>query len=344
MKLKAAALLLAALLIPFSPSSASASETGEVAIDWNGESVRTSVPSYIENGVTFVSIDMISKLNGLSASWLPDEGLARLWMDRGGVFVFKPGTGYADDMDKRYTLGAEIAVKNGVVMLPLRFIAEMAGADISWDQTNNKVSVIQKRMAVASVPGTRNRLFAISEDKGEYMGITLEWNGMLKSFPSWRNPSTVGSPPRLLTQDISGDGKPEAIILLNAGSGTGVYLEEPHVVNSRTFKEIGIQDPLEAARQRLVSGVERVGKDTVIRVMADGTVRERHLDKQESDGESPGGLTFGSIIKYEVRGGKLVAILAGAEGIENYLGEAVVTYILQNGAYTAKSVSFSFYQ
>lgn len=184
--------------------------------------------------------------------------------------------------------------------------------------------------------------FAMSEDKGEYMGITLEWNGMLKSFPLWRNPYTVGSPPQLLAQDISGDGRPEAIILLNAGSGTGVYLEEPHVVDSRTFKEIRIQDPLEAARQRLVSTVERAGKDTVIRVTADGTVWERHLDKQESDGESPGGLTFGSIIKYEVRGGKLVAILAGAEGIENYLGEAVVTYTLQNGAYTAKSVSFSF--
>ncbi|MFD1773216.1 copper amine oxidase N-terminal domain-containing protein [Paenibacillus rhizophilus] len=341
MKLKAAALLLAALL--FSHSAASASGTSGIEIDWNGEPVRTSVPSYIENGVTFVSIDMISKLNGLSASWLPDEGLARLWVDRGGIFDFKPGTGYADDMDKRYPLGAAIAMRDGRVMLPLRFIAEMAGADVSWDQMNNKVSVKQKRMAIASVPGTRSRLFAMSENKGEYVGVTMEWNGMLKSFPLWRNPSNVGSPPRLLAQDISGDGRREAIILLNAGSGTGVYLEDPHVVDSRTFKEIRIQDPLEAVRQRLVSSVDRQGKDTVIRVTADGTVRERHLDKQESDGESPSRLTFGSIIKYEVRGGRLVTVLAGAAGIENFLGEAVVTYALKNGAYTAESVSFSFY-
>lgn len=348
MKAIAAALLLTSALWTAAAAPASAlAGTREVSIEWNGAPVQGSGASYITGGVTFVSIEMISKLKGISVSWMPDEGLARLWVDRGGVFGFKPGTAYADDLDKRYPLGAVIGKKDGKAMLPLRFIAEMAGADVSWDPSSGVVKVDQKRTAIASVPGSRSRLYAMSSKDNEYRGITLEWKGMRKSFPSWVNPSGIGSPPQLKIADVGGGEADEAVILLNAGSGTGVYLEEAHVVDGRTYREIPVEDPLSFVRQRVVSQVEHGSAGTVIRVTAGGKTAEKTMaetGEEASAADLPSGLTFGSIIRYDASGGALTVTLAGSYGISDFAGEAKVIYGMSAGKLTPRSVLFAFYE
>ncbi|MNI87027.1 hypothetical protein D3C73_1441790 [compost metagenome] len=54
-------------------------------------------------------------------------------------------------------------------------------------------------------------------------------------------------------------------------------------------------------------------------------------------------LSFGSVIRYEIRDGALIALLAGSYGISDFVGEAEVRYNKQNGKYSASSVSFFFY-
>ncbi|MBY9080420.1 hypothetical protein KIH86_07075 [Paenibacillus sp. HN-1] len=316
-----------------------------VSIVWNGQPVQSGQASYIRSGITFVPISLLSNLKGISVHWIDEESLARLWVDRGGVFDFKPGADYAEDMDMRYPIGAAISVSNGEIMLPLRFIAEMAGADCYWDREDNQVQVIQKRNAIASVPGTRTRLFPMAERDGEYKGITLEWKEKLKSYPGWVNPSNVESPPRLEDQDIDDDGRREAIVVLNAGSGTGVYLEEIHVVDSLTYREIPVEDALQAVRSRIQSSVERSGEKLHIRVTADGSAMDQTLDRSGtagSDSSQSKELSFGSVIRYEIRDGALIALLAGSYGISDFVGEAEVRYVKQDGKYAASSVSFFF--
>lgn len=317
-----------------------------VSIVWNGKTLQSGQNSYIRNGVTFAPLSLLSKLQGISVHWMEGESLARLWVDRGGVFDFKPGTDYAEDMDRRYPLGAAITVSNGEIMLPLRFIAEMAGADCYWDREEQLVRVVQTKTAIASVPGIRTRLYPMAERDGEYKGITLEWNGKLKSYPDWVNPSNVESPPRLEDRDIDGDGRREAVVALNAGSGTGVYLEEIHVVDSLTYREIPVEDALQTVRSRIQSSVERRGWKLHIRVTAGGSAMDQTLYRSGNDGADSSQskkLSFGSIIRYEIRDGALVALLAGSYGISDFVGEAEVRYVKQDGKYTARSVSFFFY-
>jgi len=344
MKKKAYTLFLSAVLLGSSLPSAAMASAREITVKFNGNSIPVSpdVSPYIENGITFVPISVLSKMNGLSINWMKDEGTTRLWMDRGGVYTFKPGTAYGDDWSTHYPLGAPLRLKKGTAMLPLRFIAEMAGANVKWNEKLGQVSIFQKRTAIASVPGSRNRLYPVLKEGRLFKGIQLEWDGLLKTYP-WVIPTDVSSPTQLFIEDISGDGQAEAVVTINTGRGTGLYLEELHVIDRRTFKEIPVQDPLEIIEKSVESRIDPDGKQSAVTVIIDGERTEQYKERSDfSDNEQHiySSLWFGAIIRYTVKDSRLTATLAGASGISTFEGDVEITYAYKNGKYVADSILY----
>lgn len=316
------------------------------SVEWNGTALKHG-EFYIDNGTTMVGLERIGSLQGLSARWMADEGVVRLWVDRGGVFDFKPGSSFAETDGKRYPLISPVALKDGQPMLPMRFIAEMAGAEVLWDASGKTAKLNQTETAIASIPGTANRLYAESEESGLFKGVRLEWNGTSRSFP-WTNPSDISDPPQLFGADLDGDGHNEAIILLNAGSGTGVYLEEPHVIRADDFTEIFVEDPLDFIKRELRSTVTvNENGGVVITVEAGGqtVTAKRSAEDYGNGGRDLGkALSFGNIVDYEVNGGQLAVKVPGLAGVADFVGEAEVEYAYVDGQLKGSAVVFSVYE
>ncbi|WP_191089605.1 stalk domain-containing protein [Paenibacillus spiritus] len=321
----------------------------DVSVRWNGQVLNLSPAPYISNGVTMVPLSMIQKLGSVSAHWQSDEGLVRIWMTRGGVYDFKPGEREVRETAEagRYPLAAPIAGQGSETMLPLRFIAELAGADVRWNASVRSAEVVTGRTVLAAVPGGGPRLFRIGKKADTFEGMRLEWDGWVKSFPYWKNPVDASHAPVLETGDIGGDQSPEAVIRLNAGWGTGLHLEEVHVIERRSFKEIPVDDPVEAARNRIGSSVSLRGDQVIIRAETPGGgdqisrsassygTEAAALDRQK--------IAFGSIIYYGIEGGRLTARLGGAIGNADFVGEARIVYRYEEGRYKADQATFSFY-
>lgn len=70
-------------------------------------------------------------------------------------------------------------------------------------------------------------------------GVTLEINGTNKHF-NWDFTET-GTPPQLLFGDLTGDGKEEAIVIIQTGRGTGLDTYDIHVVDANDLSEFGVQ-------------------------------------------------------------------------------------------------------
>lgn len=342
MKKTAISFLFSAALLVATNSGIIEASPRNVNLTFNGQTLVTEVPSYIDKGTTFVPISVIAKLKGLSVHWMEEEGTARLWIDRGGVYELKPGTTYVNDWGIHYPLGAEIRMKDGVVMLPLRFIAELTGANVFWDKNRGQVRIVQERTAVASVPGTRNRLYPVKEQGGEYRGIQLEWNGLFKTYP-WVNPSSIEAPPQLFIEDINDDGRPEAVVTLNTGRGTGLYLEELHVIENRSLKEIPVEDPLESLEKRVRSSIDKSGEKVVITIVADGKKTVQHRDKSLYGPKGYNAyeeLAFGAVIRYGVRDNRLMSTVAAASSITNFEGDIEIIYAYENSRYIVESITY----
>ncbi|MDW0114815.1 hypothetical protein QT711_16585 [Sporosarcina saromensis] len=57
-------------------------------------------------------------------------------------------------------------------------------------------------------------------------------NGSIQHFPFWINVSNESYWPQLIYRDINQDGEKELIIILTKGYGTGIILQDVHVLHN----------------------------------------------------------------------------------------------------------------
>lgn len=70
----------------------------------------------------------------------------------------------------------------------------------------------------------------------ERRGIVLRYGGQTKYFPlCWEGNAHYASNPRLLVDDLDGDGQPEAALVLCLGGGTGAYEENLYIFDLDTM-------------------------------------------------------------------------------------------------------------
>ncbi|QUL53228.1 copper amine oxidase N-terminal domain-containing protein [Paenibacillus tritici] len=134
--------LIASLLIAgnaLNTGSASAASS-TIGIRINNSFADTDVATYITNGTTMVPLQVAQQIPGSSVQWNNSSKTVTLTRN-GEITTLVAGQKTAKIENKEVKLEAASTLKQGRVMVPLRFIAESTGAYVLWNPKQRVVFV-----------------------------------------------------------------------------------------------------------------------------------------------------------------------------------------------------------
>ncbi|WP_458120877.1 hypothetical protein [Paenibacillus sp. Z6-24] len=192
------------------------------------------------------------------------------------------------------------------------------------DVKEMKTEKANERVDVVASPNNDIKLYPLNKKDGTYNGFILEANGQKKEF-DWKSSALIEDKPQVISSDLTNDGNPEAVVLLSQGRGTGLHMEEAHVVDLSNFSEINIEDPEEIISKNVKSEIKNKGKHTEVIVK----VKDKSTNLQYSNVSNTMNLKevgFGAVNYYSVDKGNLIFKTDGTIGAEQYVGKIEVTY------------------
>ncbi|WP_019912612.1 copper amine oxidase N-terminal domain-containing protein [Paenibacillus sp. HW567] len=134
--------ILAILVFATVSGTAAASNSGIISIYVNNEYVFTKAPSYIDHGTAIVPLNVLQKIPGISITWNNSNKTVTIVHDKKTIQLVA-GQNSAIIDSKKVDLPVASLIKNGSVMVPLRFIAEAAEAYIAWNPYERDVYVVK---------------------------------------------------------------------------------------------------------------------------------------------------------------------------------------------------------
>ncbi len=198
-------ILLLAFLFIFSgfstPASAKSEFFAPVCVKVNGEYVKTKNNAYLKKGVTNVSIRDIGEIFGAEIFWNEKTSTAELKSGAAHILVTK-GSSVATLNNKTVKLSHPVVIVNDRVYVPLRFISEAFGAEVSWDPDTLTANITAKNAFVPAhlkgkAPYTEDELYWLSrivssEAQGEInRGKVAVANVVLNRVKSNQFPNTI---------------------------------------------------------------------------------------------------------------------------------------------------------
>ncbi len=179
---------------------------------------------------------------------------------------------------------------------------------------------------------TDEKLIGTSEDKKvklyeEANGVKLDINGNQKDF-SWNVPVDTGTAPQVFYTDVTGDGKEEAVIIIQTGRGTGLNNYEIHVVSTEDLSEIKVQSYEEIVANQIETHVAKKGDDTLaISVKAKGKEYNFNYGFDPEPDKKQDSLGFGGVYIYSLENQKIkLNFGAAVPGTTTYVCDFNVTY------------------
>ncbi|KWX76643.1 hypothetical protein AMQ84_15005 [Paenibacillus riograndensis] len=134
--------LLAILVLAALSGKAIASGSGSISIDVNNDRIDTDAASYIDHGTTIVPLNVLQKIPGISVAWNNSNKTVTIVQNKKTITLVA-GQNSAAIGSNRVKLPVASLIKNGRVMVPLRFIAEAADAYIGWNPYTRNVHVVK---------------------------------------------------------------------------------------------------------------------------------------------------------------------------------------------------------
>ncbi|MRN53575.1 family 10 glycosylhydrolase [Paenibacillus monticola] len=133
-------LLVILLCLPMWSSGARAA-TLQITIELDGETLVSDVPPYITtSNVTMVPISVISK--GLSAGVDWNQSTKAVTITKGDtVLKLTSGQQFAFVNETSVALETSVQIKQGRVMVPLRFVSEQLGLQVIWNQAAKHIAL-----------------------------------------------------------------------------------------------------------------------------------------------------------------------------------------------------------
>ncbi|WP_433922655.1 hypothetical protein [Paenibacillus taichungensis] len=188
-------------------------------------------------------------------------------------------------------------------------------------ETNSKLKLI------GSSEDEQVKLYAIKETEDAIESVTLDINGRTKDF-DWSISHHSGTKPQLFYTDLTGDGKEEAVIIIQTGRGTGLDNYEIHVVNSDNLSEIKVQRYEDIVAEHIKSRISKNDDGTLaITVISQGQVGNFNYDFDPAPDYHQGELAFGGVVIYTLDNHKIKLSLPGSIGISpTYVCDFNITY------------------
>lgn len=225
---------------------------------------------------------------------------------------------------------------DGRIMVPIRVVSESLGASVTWDKEKKRVIIDQPRhlQPIASLSGDQTILYALQEKDGVYSPLLVEHEGQFAVF-NWNNVTNPTYKPQILSQDLTGDGANEIMIILTTGYGTGAKTEEPHILLD--MKEIPIADPLESIKKRVQS---RVTAEQVVISIDNETITIPRNEIPVDPSMIFRSLGTGSIITFDLQGNGLRSHIPAQLSPAHFLGEFVLTYQFMKDRFEVSTIEF----
>lgn len=204
----------------------------------------------------------------------------------------------------------------------------------------------QDPKAAVSLSGGRIKLYPCTEDDGMYTSYILEIDGKQRHFP-WHNITNTMFNPRLYLNNIGGDDGEELVVILTLGEGTGVDIEEVHVINPVNFEEINVESPLDAIKDKVKTQIIKRTSGSIVRLYIDGQVEDVQVASELYRGIPAAGQLFNAVsfrdqIQFYITSNKLVAAVGAQVSITQFIGDIVMTYDYDRNinAYKVSSIEF----
>lgn len=179
---------------------------------------------------------------------------------------------------------------------------------------------------IKASPNEEVKLYGTTETKNGIEGVILNISGSQKHF-DWKIPDT-GTEPQVFYTDLTGDGKEEAIIIIQTGRGTGLDNYDIHVVNSEDLSEIKVQSYEEIVADQIETHVAKNGDGTLaISVKAQGKEYNFNYGFDPAPDHKQDSLGFGGVYIYFLENQKIKLNLGAAVGASTtYVCDFNVTY------------------
>lgn len=219
--------------------------------------------------------------------------------------------------------------------------------------------VVQSPEAVQSSPAPkvqpRGALVASLPEHEVYMygeesvGVTLQVGDRSRHF-DWVYMTPRQIEPVMEVNDYDGDGEDELSIVLYVGSGTGISIEELHIIelNEATLEDHVFDNSVEQVSSKVSFNVEmdNGGIPTgEIRIDSDVYPIEFPLYNEEEQGKIYEQLIFGSIIGFYTVEGQLKARFGAGVHYEQwvmpeYIGDIIADVTYEGGAFRMSNYTF----
>ena len=143
--------MLLAMLMLFAIVPASAADgkveisffVGDETLTINGEAVTVEKPYVVGEGVTLVPLRVITEAFGATVEWIAESKSIVLTYPDVSILL-QIDNPIAEVNGKAETLlSAPELTQNGFTMVPLRFISENFGAEVSYEDTTRKITVVK---------------------------------------------------------------------------------------------------------------------------------------------------------------------------------------------------------
>lgn len=144
----------------------------------NGNEIQSDVCPVIFNSRTLVPARAVLEALGADVSWVPTEKKAVI-SEHSCEIIMYANQDFATVNGENITLDCPAKLINGRIMIPVRFVAETLGADVSWDSAALRV-IINKEMNRI----TLKKLSAVKN--GDYLDVTATFDGNVEGFSDFK--------------------------------------------------------------------------------------------------------------------------------------------------------------
>ncbi|WP_160031781.1 stalk domain-containing protein [Paenibacillus sp. An7] len=314
----------------------------EVTIDDKSSSYGSKAA--IQNDVYILPLRMIHELANVELTWDNVHKRAEV-KSQGKKYIITAGEKLVKTSADPVRLLTPAELRKGNIFVPATLLAEMSGAKVTLSEDNVAAAFTTAnyyKMHPEGEPDITLLPMKIGED--DFIeGMKLKFSGKTYSFPDWRGMWGWNYKPEISTEDISGDGHKEIIVVNTLGYGTGVFNQEARVWNPVPRKEEKI-DSLKKIVDENIESTIKAGKNQIqISLKIKGhkePITQAINESNASELRLNDGLGFGAWERYMVSDGKLMMRASANYTNTSAAGELIVTYQYKDHRYQADEIKY----
>lgn len=229
----------------------------------DGEAILPTLSPFFLDDKVYVPAKVLMEYYTSEQKW--DNNLKTLTISDGSSsYVLTPDNEYMQADGYQTSLEGPAILRNGILYIPADSLNSLSGATAQLNAAETEVLItsgdVSTTVRTPSEPlaiATENdqvKLYAALKDGGTYEGFVVEVNGNKHTF-DWEAPRLLSYPPEIHYADVDQDGQEEIVVILWLGTGTGMSMQELHVIKPNQWEEVTVPSADKAASALVTSKI-----------------------------------------------------------------------------------------